>query len=502
MRFFRYALTVIVAYSIVVTAGKAQTVRIDRQPAVAGQFYPGEKSELTRMLKSLFGKAVPPMRIQGVIAIIAPHAGYVYSGIVAASSYNQIDSGKDYENIFILGPSHYVEFEGASVYDNGDFVTPLGTVKVNTALAAQLIRKSKIFSDRTDAHAAEHSVEVQLPFLQYVMKKPFTIVPIVVGAGSPETCAGIADALRPYFNAKNLFIVSTDFSHYPSYGDANTVDKATCDAVLSNSATNVLRAIGEAERKGISNLATFMCGWPCVLTLESLTENTPNIIYTAIQYKNSGDSEVGDKSRVVGYNAIVASLQEKAEKRDFRLDEKEKEALLSFARKTLERQFELRADPVVDTSALTLNLKARCGAFVTLKKNNELRGCIGRFDPREPLYKVIQQMAIASATEDYRFPHVHPDELKAIEIEISVLTPLKRIKSIDEIELGKHGIYIRKGANAGTFLPQVATETGWTKEQFLGHCAQDKAGIGWNGWKDADIYVFEALVFAEHHAGQ
>jgi AmmeMemoRadiSam system protein A len=132
-----------------------------------------------------------------------------------------------------------------------------------------------------------------------------------------------------------------------------------------------------------------------------------------------------------------------------------------------------------------------------LKIDGDLRGCIGRFDATEPLYKVVQQMAIAASTQDSRFPEVTPAEFKEIDIEISVLTPMRKISSIDEFQLGKHGIYMKKGFSSGTFLPQVATETGWTKEEFLGHCAQDKAHIGWNGWKDAELYVYEAYVFGE-----
>jgi AmmeMemoRadiSam system protein B/AmmeMemoRadiSam system protein A len=449
------------------------------------------------MLKDSFAKAIPSKNIKGILAVIAPHAGYVYSGEVAASSFNQIDQTKEYDNVFVLGPSHYVAFEGASVYTRGDFITPLGTVKVNRELGVQLLKASRFFTDRVDAHTLEHSVEVQLPFLQYVLKKPFRIVPIVIGAGSPETYAKIADALRPYFNTRNLFVISTDFSHYPAYTDAKTVDKATGDAVLSNSVSNLLRTIGNNEKRGLSNLATSMCGEACVLTLLNLTQNNPNFSFTPIQYKNSGDSEVGDKTRVVGYYSIVVSYKDPQEKTSFALGNKEKQTLLAIARTTLERQLATGEMYDVDASLLTENLKARCGAFVTLKKNNQLRGCIGRFDPGEPLYKVVQEMTIASATQDYRFSPVRQDELKAIEFEISVLTPMRKIKSIDEIELGKHGIYIKQGSISGTFLPQVATETGWTKEEFLGHCAQDKAGIGWSGWKNADIYIYEALVFSE-----
>jgi len=153
--------------------------------------------------------------------------------------------------------------------------------------------------------------------------------------------------------------------------------------------------------------------------------------------------------------------------------------------------------PVVDTASLTAAMKTPCGAFVTLNEHDQLRGCIGRFGAQEPLYRVVQEMAAAAATEDYRFPPVQGRELDKLSIEISVLTPMRRISSIDEIQLGKSGIYIKKGDRAGTFLPQVATETGWNKEEFLGHCAEEKAGIGYDGWKDAEIYVYEAVVFSE-----
>ena len=146
---------------------------------------------------------------------------------------------------------------------------------------------------------------------------------------------------------------------------------------------------------------------------------------------------------------------------------------------------------------MTKTLKKSCGAFVTLHKEGKLRGCIGRFVADEPLYEIVQKMSVAAATEDRRFPVVESNELKELDLEISVLTPLKKIDSIDEIEMGKHGIYIKKGFASGTFLPQVAIETGWTKEEFLGYCARNKAGLGWDGWKDADIYIYEALVFDE-----
>jgi hypothetical protein len=496
-RFQRLALSLLLCLCVISLYSLAQRAQVDRQPVVAGPFYPGSEGELRSMVKDLFSRAVPSKNIKNVVAVISPHAGYVFSGGVAASSFNQIDPAKRYENIFVLGPSHYVAFEGGAIYSKGDFITPLGRVKVNTKLAQELIDKYDIFVSRDDAHLAEHSVEVQLPFLQYRLGKDFSIVPIVLGASSPESCRKIADALRPYFNQKNLFVISTDFSHYPPYDDAVRVDRRTAEAVASRSPENLLKAMKSNGQEGIPNLATSLCGWPCVLTLLYLVEDDPQADVSIIQYKNSGDSNYGQKSQVVGYTAIVVSLKEKKETEKFNLNEQEKRTLLQIARRTIEDYVKNRRVDDPDATKLSANLKARCGAFVTLQKNDQLRGCIGRFDAGEPLYKVVQQMAIAAATQDYRFPQVEPQEIGRLEIEISVLTPMKRITSIDEIELGRHGIYIKKGMQAGTFLPQVATETGWSREELLGHCAQEKAGIGWDGWKEAEIYVYEAMVFSE-----
>ena len=491
------AFHIVLSLFLIATNCLSQINQRDRQPAVAGQFYPAQRNELETELKSLFSKAVPSKNIKNVIAIISPHAGYVYSGEVAASAFNQIDPTKEYENIFLLGPSHHVALEGASAYASGNFLTPLGTVKVNTRLGEQLAKEHPVFTNETAPHVYEHSIEVQLPFLQYCMKKEFQIVPIVVGAPYPETCKRMASVLRPYLNTKNLFIISTDFSHYPSYDDAVRVDKLSADAVLSNSAAKLIEVTRSNEQKNVPNLVTTMCGWSCVLTLLYMTENNPNIAVNLIEYKNSGDSEVGDKKRVVGYCAIVFSLKDKSEKSSNGLNENDKKKLLWIARNTIEQYIKERQIPGIDTTSLSLSAKTKGGAFVTLLKNGELRGCIGRFDANEPLYTVVQHMAVAAATEDYRFPQVQSDEISNLQIEISALTPMRRISSVNEIELGRHGIYIRKGDRSGTFLPQVATETGWTKEEFLGHCARDKAGLGWDGWRDAEIYVYEANVFSE-----
>jgi MEMO1 family protein len=471
---------------------------VDRPEAAAGKFYPSDVKVLQSMLTDLFANA-KPKTTDHVVAVICPHAGYEFSGVVAASSINQVDPEKEYENIFIIGSSHYVSFMGASIYDLGDYVTPLGKVKVNIDLAKKLISENPVFVFNQDADKDEHCVETQVPFLQFHMKKKFQIVPIVLGTQSSQTCKKIAQALKPYFNEKNLFIFSTDWSHYPPYADASKVDKKTCDAVLSNSADNFMKVRDENEKSHVMNLATSVCGWTSILTMLYMTNGDPGVKLNPVLYRNSGDSKYADKSQVVGYWSIAVSKTGTSQKNSlgFSLGSQDKKELLKIARGTIEQYIRTGKKPVIETGGFSENMKVKSGAFVTLKENGELRGCIGLFTSDDPLYKVVQEMAIASSTEDSRFPRVEPLEINHLEIEISVLSPMKKIHSIDEIVLGKHGIWIKKGYHSGTFLPQVATETGWTREEFLGHCARDKAGMSWDGWKDAEIYTYEAIVFSE-----
>jgi AmmeMemoRadiSam system protein B/AmmeMemoRadiSam system protein A len=473
-----------------------QDIKINRKPAVAGQFYPSDKNELLENLEGLFEKA-EPRSTRGVAALISPHAGYVFSGQVAASAFNQLDPATKFENVFILASSHRTYYEGGSVYYIGNYLTPLGEVEVNTELAKKIASESKYFSYVPEAHVSEHSLEVQLPFLQYIFKENLKIVPIVIGTQSAKVCKEMASVLKPYFNESNLFVISSDFSHYPSWNEANYWDQQTADAILQNSPEAFLNTIKTKDDDNIPNLSTRVCGWTSILTLLYLTEGSPDYAYEKIIYKNSGDTPYGDKMKVVGYNAIAIYKKTSSSSQEFKLEDNEKKELLVLARKTMTEYITGNKLPEPDPSLVPSRLLTQCGAFVTLHKDHNLRGCIGRFTAEEPLYKVVQEMSIASSTQDRRFLPVTPDELKDIELEISVLSPMKKIQSIEEIVLGKHGIYIKKGNRSGTFLPQVATETGWNLEEFLGHCSRDKAGLGWEGWKDAEVYIYEALVFSE-----
>jgi len=492
-------LIIAVLVNIYTATAFPQEVLQNRKPYAAGRFFTDRPAELKTQLQQMFSGSIKMKSENTPLAIICPHAGYIYSGQVAASAYNQVDPDQKFERIFIIASSHTSNFPGASVYCTGHYETPLGIVKVDLELVNQLAKENKLIKCYPDAHLEEHSIEVQLPFLQYHLRTDFKIVPIIIGSSTAETAKKLAAILKPFLNDKNLFVISSDFSHYPNYVDAPVVDQLTAKAIKTNKASNLINTLENNDRKSIPGLLTSLCGWSSVLTLLYMTEQMPDVTADLIQYKNSGDSSYGgDKQKVVGYYAISFSqTKEKSQVNEFSLNKDDKKYLLKLARETISEYVRNGLEPEVNQSELSATLKTPCGAFVTLNKNNNLRGCIGRFDATQPLWKVVQSMAVAAATQDYRFDKVKPNEINQLKIEISVLTPLKRIQSIEEFTMGKHGIYIKKGNSSGTFLPQVANQTKWSKEEFLGHCADEKAGIGWNGWKTAELYTYKALVFSE-----
>lgn len=465
--------------------------RENREAAFAGKFYPGTKQALSFQLENLFAQAKKTLAGQAILrALIAPHAGYIFSGGVAASAYNQIPANANYKRIFVLASSHQFHFGGASVYHSGNYVTPLGEIKVDQKLANQLIDSSPVFIAKNDAHLYEHSLEVQLPFLQHRLGDNLLLVPIILGTANASDCKKIADILRPWFTPENLFVISTDFSHYPSYTDANKVDYLTARAICQNKPEHLLEVLEENKKTGIKNLATSLCGWTSVLTLLYLTEKE-NISYRKTDYQNSGDSKpYGEKKQVVGYWAISVF----SEPESFHISEEEKQELLAKARTSISQFLATgkRGEPEPPKTGAILNETA--GVFVSVYVKNELRGCIGSFAAEESLNDLVQNLAVSAAC-DRRFENLQTGDLEHMELEISVLSPLKKIESPKEIELGRHGIYIKKGYNTGTFLPQVATKTGWSLTEFLGHCSRDKAGLSWDGWKSAELFTYEACVF-------
>ena len=463
----------------------------NRMPSVAGTFYPATTSVLKNQISLLFEKATKTTESE-VAALIVPHAGYIFSGEVAASAYAKLRRGARYKNIFIIGRSHRKYFDGVSIYPKGHYITPSGEVRINDETTSELIEKNKFIYYDEEADRTEHSLEVQLPLLQYWLYNDFQIVPLIIGSDDPLIYEKLAQALKPWFNPDNLFIISTDFSHYPSYETALKTDAVTAEAIVDNDFKKLAECCNLVKQSSDNNLLTGLCGAAAVQTLLHITQNKPNITFEKIVYKNSGDVQQGDKKKVVGYWAIAVNRNDI----ELSMTTTDQKALLKLARESITRYLinTKNETPREEPSGI---MNGHFGAFVTLTKGGKLRGCIGRFDSSLTLYQTIAEMAVAAATRDSRFEPLATSELKEIKIEISILTPLKRIYSIDEIQLGKHGIYIKRGLGTGTFLPQVAAETGWTKDEFLGHCARDKAAIGWDGWKTAELYTYEATVFSE-----
>lgn len=471
---------------------------INRQAKFAGSFYPAQRSALESQLRTLFSQALPIEASGTVQTLIVPHAGYEYSGIVAASGYKCIPADAHYDNIFIIATSHREQFDGVSVYSVGNYITPLGEARVNREIAQSLTdgNPSIIFNPR--AHDREHSIEVQIPYLQYHLKELPPIVPLVMGSSSISGARDLATALLPWFTPENLFIISSEFSQYTSYEDAKKVDKFTGDAILKKDPEKFYKSLVNSSKMATPNLSTPSYGWSSIMTMLYMASRVENLELSPVLYRNSGDSKLGDKQGVVGYWAITGSEQQ-AKEQTLRLNGKEKLQLLQIAHSALESYINTGELPSLDPGTLSPALKEPAGAFVSLYMGGRLRGRIGNFSPSDPLYAVVEGMTIAAATLDDRFVPVEEPELKYIEIEISVLTPLRKISSINEFELGKHGIYMKKGGQSGTFLPHVAEDSGWTAEEFLGHCARDKAEIGWDGWKEAELYVYEAIVFGEQN---
>ena len=502
-----------------------------RPATQANRFYTGNAKDLSEEVDSLLANAQKFNVQYPVAALIVPHAGYYYSGNVAASAYMALDAQKQFKRIFLLGPSHHEWLDGASVNTEADYyATPLGHVKVDHETAMALTTTDSVFRYRPEAHDREHCLEVQLPFLQRLFAKHAEevppIVPIIISTNDYQTLMRMAEVLKPYFTDENLFVISSDFSHYPSYEDACEADAQTGKAIESGDVEEFIAALNANARSGKRNLATSACGEFAIITLMLMLDQNCEVKH--LMYQNSGDVS-NDHSRVVGYHSFAilrngknssgqtrtdmvdsdSSGQTRTDMVDsdssgltrtdtgFSLSAEDKKMLKEIALQSIKDSLDGKRIAVANSKLYSSNatLKQKCGAFVSLHKHGRLRGCIGHFGEDHPLYEIVAEMARAAAFEDPRFMPVTRDELNDLDIEISVLTPMRRIQSLDEFELHRHGIYIKKGYRSGTFLPQVADEVNWTKEEFVGHCSQDKAGLGWDGWRDAELYVYEAIVF-------
>lgn len=479
-----------------------------RAAGVAGVFYPADPATLTRMMDGMLARA-SVSEVEGrILAAVAPHAGYEYSGPVAACTYAAL-KGRKYARVVVVAPSHYEAFEFTSVYDGDGYVTPLGTIPVDAQFARDLakIDPSMQISERghvTTGQGAEHAIEVQLPWLQHMLGS-FMLVPVVMGNQTYESSLALGKALARLIQERGrqgaekmqglsggtLIVASSDLSHYHTSGEAEEIDRQTLKAIETWDYLNMSR--------NFKSRAWEACGGAPIVAAMIAAERMGADRARVLHYANSGDVS-GDRGHVVGYGAgiFIKSESGNATEIPFSLNEEEEKTLLELAQNAVERA--VRNNTLFQPHATgDRALDRNCGAFVTLMEAGKLRGCVGYTAAAQPLYRTVRDTATLAALRDPRFPPVTEDELPQLQYELSVLSSLMKVDDIGRIEMGKHGLLIRNGNREGLLLPQVPVEHHWDRTRFLQETCL-KAGLAPDCWKhgDTEIFCFSAIVFGDH----
>ncbi len=475
-----------------VTAEEPRTVR---EAYSAVNWYPSSPTQLNALIDRFLAEAKPP-KIEGrAMAIIAPHAGYRFSGPVAAAAYRCLE-GQKFERVMVLAFSH----RNASSYRGVDvtgaysaFKTPLGEVPVDRPVIDKLL-KTKFFQSRPGIDYDEHSLELQLPYLQKVVKD-FRLVPLYVGQLSDEECAAVAQTLLPFVDQNTLLVASSDFTHFgPNFNytpfDRDIPEKL--DELLKKAAAPLLHCDYDGFVKHLADTHDTICGREPIRLLLRILSMRGGAKGTQAAADTSG-RQTGDWSNSVSYLSVAYIP------RPQKLTDVERAELLRLARQTAEAFLSGHEPPKVLPDQLSANLRAPGACFVTMQNKGELRGCIGNMAADGPLYAAVIHNAI-SACQDSRFQSnpVTVSELEQIHFEISHLTPMRRVEKTDDIVIGRDGLLIELGPYRGVLLPQVAYERGWTRAMFL-QMVCGKAGLPSNAWNrpEAAIYSFEAEVFGE-----
>ncbi len=462
----------------------------------APDWYPKNEKKLNGLLKKYLEEASVD-RIDGqIFGVIAPHAGYRYSGEIAGYSFKAIE-GKKFDAVIVMASAHQHYFKGVAIYPKGSFTTPIGSLPIDSKLAESFSSLSFVNYD-TNYFYGEHMIELELPFILKVLGKA-KIVPVLFSQINRNQIKEFALKLVDISKKKNiLIVVSSDLSHYHPYGEALRIDWDTIGLIKEQDSDKLYKTQSYGGGRA--------CGLDPIVALLDCSKKRGGKT-KVLRYANSGDT-AGMKQRVVGYLSAVTykgednktAKEPKREKEmaEFDLTDVEKKNLLEIARSSLESY--LKEGKRFDVKPLNEKLQEKRGVFVTLKrkKSGQLRGCIGRMVGDQPLCDVVSEYAIHSALDDPRFPKVSPQELDDLEIEISVLTPFVKVNDINEIEVGKHGLMIQKGFQSGVLLPQVPVEWGWDRETFLQQVCS-KAGLPSDAYKDkgANLYKFSAIVFSE-----
>ena len=493
---------------LVIPAQGAEKVR---KFLTTGSWYPSEKSELTELMNRLFSRT-DFLEIPGnIVGLIAPHAGFGYSGICAARAYRLLDKRLNHiKRIILLGSSHHAGYDGACVSDFTHHSTPLGKTALDRAVIEKLAGQPGFRTDNRIMQN-EHSLENQLPFLQWVFRdRHVKIIPILFGRLDRSDYTRMAGIIRPYIDRHTLVVASSDLNHYgrhfgytPFTTDIekklNRLDQGMIDRIIG---LDIAGYFDYRKKTGIT-----MCGFvPVGVLLHLFTGDR----YSArlVDYSKSGD-RTGDYSLSVSYASVVihdrnaggsGPVKGQGTLSPGMLSISEQRTLLALARETLANHFKPGKKEGIDSRryAVTHPLRRKAGVFVTLKKNQQLRGCIGSLIGQKPLYEGVMDNVINAAIKDPRFPPLRREELDSVHIEISVMTPLQKIDAYRKIRLGVDGVVIKKDYYQAVFLPQVATETGWTLDEFLGRLCR-KAGLDREAYRSPgmEFYIFQAQVFGE-----
>ena len=469
---------------------------------MAGQFYPESATVLKLAIEKFIEDALPPQQ-KKPLAIIVPHAGYIYSGQICADGWNQLRGGA-YDVVVILGTNHTAPgLRKIALYPGGGFRTPFGTATVDGDLTAALLAASPDCALDKGPHVREHSVEVQVPFVQVLFPQA-KIVTAIVGDADAALCTRFGNALAAVLKGRRAVIVaSSDLSHYPSAKDAEAADMKTLEAVTTLDPAALHSTVQTQMARRIPNLSTCACGEAPMMAAMAAAKAMGATGGRIVSYAHSGNLPIGDRERVVGYGAVVLAADLKKEAPTVRpaattegtIGPADRKYLLGLARETISRYLTIKMVPLPRLSSPIL--REPRGVFVTLKKRGDLRGCIGRMIPDRPLAELVGAMALQSAFEDPRFSPVTPRELPDLEIEISVLTPMKPVSGPNDIVVGRDGVLLQKGGKSAVFLPQVAPEQGWGRDEMLNHLSQ-KAGLPSGAWRDgASFLTFQAIVFGE-----
>lgn len=481
---------------------KEQKKTVLTSPLAQMGWYPADARALRRQIEGFFEKAnVKPK--DNLIALILPHAGYRYSGQTAAFGIRA--ATKQYKRIVVIGPSHRVNMPGVlSVPAATHYSTPLGEVPLDTHFIEKL-KINPMFLNVPGAHPNEHSVQIEVPLLQYAQPN-FKLVPIVAGQCSPAEINRAANTLLSLVDSDTLVVASSDFVHYGS-NFGYTPFRENIPEQIEKLDMGAYEHIANLDSKGFleykRKTGATICGYiPVAILLEMVAESTE---VELMKYATSGEL-MGDFTNSVSYLSVAFTGKwQKADKvgqdeQTEQLSDTDKAELLKLARRSLEFYLKAKKTPTASDIGVEITdaMKREGAAFVTLKKHRMLRGCIGDIIPRGPLYESVIRNAVNAGCKDYRFPPVTAAESGELVFEISALSVPKQIASPDQIRIGTDGVILRKQGRSAVYLPQVAPEQGWNVDQMLSHLST-KAGLPPDAWKqDARFLVFQADVFGEH----